>query len=237
MSSFTHLSSIDPRHRDWRPLRPLQPRRQPPIANPVVEPFWSGTRVLAHFAARPDSDEPATLEFVDEEGEPVSDRVPEVAQAVRRSVMALEAVIDGVLSSQATAGGVGAVSAPDVRPEGMSLFLPRRREAGVGQPVSRRAKVGASSDAPLAFVAVDLLSVDGQSLLDLPLLERKRQLESLFMESALVRVSPMAQPPVGPWLNSWRGAGFRGVMMKGANSRYRPGEQTVEWAVVDKVHR
>jgi len=33
-------------------------------------------------------------------------------------------------------------------------------------------------DRPVAFVAVDLLAVDGSRLLDVPLLERKRLLES-----------------------------------------------------------
>ena len=221
-------SPIDPARRDWRPLKPRATRRPPVIANPVLEPFWSGTRVLAHFVARPETDEPAWVELVDEKGREATERAPSAAAALRDSIMALEAVIDGVLSSQPSAGGEGSAMIPEARVTGLSLFIPRSADIEykrVGQPASQE----------IAFVAVDLLSVDGLPLLDLPLLERKRQLESLLLQGPLVRVSPIARPPVRPWLNSWKSAGFRGLMMKGANSRYRPGDQTVEWTIVDAM--
>ena len=42
-------------------------------------------------------------------------------------------------------------------------------------------------DDEVAFVVVDLLWLDGTSLLDVPLLERRRLLESVVVESDLVR--------------------------------------------------
>jgi ATP-dependent DNA ligase len=85
------------------------------------------------------------------------------------------------------------------------------------------------SERPLAFVAVDLLRVDGQDLFDVPLLERKRLLDSLLLQHERVRVSPYTQPPLKPWLDSWRASGFRGAMLKAANSRYLPGRETDDW--------
>jgi ATP-dependent DNA ligase len=86
-----------------------------------------------------------------------------------------------------------------------------------------------------AFVAIDLLSIDGQALFDLPLLERKRQLDSLIGVSQYARVTPYARPPVAQWLNSWKSAGFRGVVLKAANSRYRPSDVAGKWAVIERV--
>lgn len=86
-----------------------------------------------------------------------------------------------------------------------------------------------------AFVAIDLLRVDGQELLDVPLLERKRILEAVVVESERVRVSPHARPPVETWLATWKSAGLKGAMLKAANSRYIPGGLSPEWHAVTRV--
>jgi ATP-dependent DNA ligase len=80
-----------------------------------------------------------------------------------------------------------------------------------------------------AFVAVDLLELDGESLLDVPLLERRRLLESVITEGDDVRLSPVVKHPIGGWLDSWRGIGFTHVVAKHQNSRYAPGEQNEDW--------
>ena len=50
-----------------------------------------------------------------------------------------------------------------------------------------------------------------------------------------MRISPVARPPLLPWFNSWKAAGLRGVILKAANSRYRPGELTTEWSTVERL--
>ena len=49
---------------------------------------------------------------------------------------------------------------------------------------------------PIAFVAIDLLAIDEQALLEIPLLERKRILDTAFDETRLLRRSPYVRPPV-----------------------------------------
>ena len=95
----------------------------------------------------------------------------------------------------------------------------------------------APRDAVIAFVALDLLQVDGQSLFEVPLLERKRLLESLVAQSERVRVSVHTRPPVDPWVASWKGAGFRGVMLKAANGRYSPGGYADDWTTITRIHQ
>ncbi len=45
-----------------------------------------------------------------------------------------------------------------------------------------------------AFVAIDLLWLDGEPLDDVPLLERKRLLDTVLAQSRLVRVTPFVRP-------------------------------------------
>jgi bifunctional non-homologous end joining protein LigD len=87
----------------------------------------------------------------------------------------------------------------------------------------------AVADSRPIFVAVDLLELDGQPLLDVPYLERRRLLGSLLEESARVRISPAVRMPVLAWLAAWRAAGFEHYVAKHMNSRYRPGERAKDW--------
>ena len=86
-----------------------------------------------------------------------------------------------------------------------------------------------------AFVAVDLLELDGESLLDVPLLERRRLLESVITEADDVRLSPVVKHPITGWLESWHGIGFTHVVAKYQNSRYAPGEQNEDWLKIPIV--
>lgn len=183
--------------------------------------------MLAHYLAQPPDGGPPRVAVRDEDGDEVTDIAAEAVAELREAVMALDAVIDGVLTRQATAGGVGSSMVVEAEVSNLAFILPTKPDT------TFRRRVGKPGE--FAFVAVDLLSVDGQDLLDMPLLERKRQLESLFVESDLVRLSPVVRPPILPWLNSWKSAGFRGVMLKASNSRYRPGELTTEWSTVERI--
>ena len=87
------------------------------------------------------------------------------------------------------------------------------------------------------LVATDLLWLDGEWLLDVPLLERKRLLEAVIPGDDMVRPGPYVQPPYGTWVGSWRSQGFSGLTFKEANSRYRPGETSAEWATSDLPRR
>ncbi len=87
------------------------------------------------------------------------------------------------------------------------------------------------------LIVVDLLSVDGVDLLDVPLLERRRLLEAVVVESDEVRVTPTARAPLGSQLAVWRAQGFRASLAKHANSRYLPGERNEQWVriAIDRV--
>ena len=72
-------------------------------------------------------------------------------------------------------------------------------------------------------------------LLDVPLLERHRLLESVLAQGPLVRVSVLCRPPIDPWVATWQASGLRGGMLKAANGRYLPGDRSPEWRAVTKL--
>ena len=84
-------------------------------------------------------------------------------------------------------------------------------------------------DGRSAFVALDLLALDHESLLDVPFQERRRLLESVTEQGPFVRIGPLVKQPVGGWLAGWRAAGFSHYFAWHQNARYRPGEQADDW--------
>ncbi|MGH2466949.1 MAG: hypothetical protein ACRDGL_04385 [Candidatus Limnocylindrales bacterium] len=214
----------------WRPQLARRSGQQATVTNPICEPDWEGAHVLAHFDGRrraPDGG--AWLHLVDTDGEDVTDQEPGLLDEIRRSVLAEDAVIDGFVTDQATRTGEGATIAQTMKGKHLSLLTNRIGEV-VPQPLT-----GHDRDHLTAFVAVDLLRVDGQDLLDVPLLERKRLLDGLLAVGDRVRVSVYTRPPVKPWLLTWLAAGFSGVILKSSNGRYRPTTVADDWAVTTRL--
>jgi ATP-dependent DNA ligase len=210
--------------REWRPLRPLMTRIPVTVKDPIIEPLWSGTRVMVHFEAT--SAQPVS--FVDRDGEDITLALPEVVRQVAAGTAAYDAVLDGVLTTEATRSGEGTALVQESRSSTMGFLMSRAATVDV----QRRDK---DLEQLVALVVVDLLRIDGQSLLDVPLLERKRLLEGVVIPSERVRISVHTRPPVEAWVASWKAAGLRGAMLKGANSRYVPGGYSADWRTVTQI--
>jgi hypothetical protein len=215
--------------KSWRPQgfgrRPVRH-----LDDPLVEPLWSGIRVLAHVAG-------PVVEFLDVDGE--EQDWPATAEALAAAVQAEVAVLDGYLTTDATADGVGVVAAPDpdVPSPGqmtrqMLFGAGRDRRAELVASAEATADLAPAEDEDVVFVAVDLLMLDDQTLLDVPLLERKRLLDAVLLEGALVRRGIHVRLPINVWIITWRSLGFRAMAYKDPNSRYRPGMPNDDWATV-----
>jgi hypothetical protein len=207
--------------RAWRP-QTFGRRSARQISDPIIEPLWSGDRAMAHVQR-------GRAELFDEVGEPFIARlVAELIEAIEVATRAQSLVLDGYLTSQATRDDSGvsfALEAPSSGEMATQLLIGQRRRLA-----SNNAVVPFVPNTPLAFVAIDVLAVDDQPLLDIPLLERKRLLESVLDETELVRRSAYVRPPVDPWLSTWRALGFGALAYKASNSRYRPGQSSDDWA-------
>ncbi|MDQ2952518.1 MAG: hypothetical protein M3R54_09675 [Chloroflexota bacterium] len=86
------------------------------------------------------------------------------------------------------------------------------------------------------YAAFDLLEVDGQSLLDVPLLERRRHLEAVLTPSLNVRLTPYVSRGLRSWRDTLSTQGFRRVVLKNWNSTYSPGKENKDWLVVEKIN-
>jgi hypothetical protein len=162
--------------------------------------------------------------------------VSRITEQLRGAILGDDVVLDGYMTRQATPppGTVYLVGAE------LPTAGQMTSQMLVGRGLSSRAmsKLDENDtdkekekENPLAFVAVDLLTVDGQDLFDIPLLERKRLLESVVEESELVRRGAFVRPPIDTWLASWRSLGFRELAYKGANGRYVAGAINDSWAI------
>jgi len=85
------------------------------------------------------------------------------------------------------------------------------------------------------FAAFDLLEVDGEPLLEIPLLERRRHLEGVLAQSRNVRLTPYVTRGLRSWRETFVAQGFRRVVLKNWNSVYAPGRTNDDWLVVEKI--
>lgn len=86
------------------------------------------------------------------------------------------------------------------------------------------------------FSAFDLLEVDGDSLVGVPLLERKRHLEGLITPSSNVRLTAFVTRGLRAWRETLTGLGFKRIVLKDWNSPYSSGQTASSWLVVDKLN-
>jgi ATP-dependent DNA ligase len=199
------------------------------VSDPIIEPLWAGIRALAAV-------DRAGAFLADESGEPIEDQ-PEIVSALTTAALSNGLVLDGFLTKQAAQDGTGVYIRTDFVPTlGSSVghfFLGSRRnraaEAAQAREELRLAETFGPEDV-VTYVAIDLLWLDGESLLDVPLLERRRLLETVLAESEIVRRGTFVRPPIGGWIHSWRAQGFVGLTFRAANSRYEPGVASAEWA-------
>ena len=85
------------------------------------------------------------------------------------------------------------------------------------------------------FAAFDLLEIDGESLLAVPLLERRRHLAGVLTPSLNVRLTPYVTRGLRSWHDTLLAQGFKRAVLKNWNSAYAPGKTTDDWLVVEKL--
>jgi ATP-dependent DNA ligase len=230
--------------RTWRP-QAFGRRKPKELLDPVVEPAWDGVRVLAHVVR-------GDVSLVDADGIDLATAHPEIADELASAALAEELIVDGYLTDQALRTGIGADfesnEAPGMGEHMTQLFLGNRAAEYVGgraqipgrstgRSISQAEAAAAGEPVPIALVAIDLLCLDDEVLLEIPLLERKRLLESVLPEGPRVRRTPFVREPATSFIVSWRGLGFGGLAYKEANSRYHPGAPNEDWSLIDMPRR
>lgn len=174
----------------------------------LFEPAWRGDRLVARLAD-------GSISLTDAAGVSANDAFAEVVDVLTDAILADAAVIDGVWTAMPFIGDGSPARAwaDTIASEGLADELPDPLET------ERRR----------AFVAVDLVELDGEPLYEVPFQERRRLLESVIEEAVQVRLSPIVKQPISGWLVGWRENGFTHYVAKHMNSRYAPGTVCEDW--------
>jgi len=176
----------------------------------LFEPYWTGDRLIARL-------HDGEVSLTDSGGEPAGPEFADAAEELANATDADAAVIDGIWTAQPFVGVTGARRwAETLAEEGLVDEAP--------DPLSMETR--------RAFVAIDLVELDGQSLVDVPYQERRRLLASIIAENVRVRLSPAVKQPIRAWLHAWRDNGFSFYVAKHVNSRYRAGEYADDWLIL-----
>jgi len=170
----------------------------PPGDGMIFEPKWDGFRCIVFR----DGDE-ITLDSRNER--PLTRYFPELLDPLR-AALPDKCVVDGEI----------VIATPD----GLDFDALQQRLHPAESRVNKLA-----GETPASFVAFDLLALGDASLMDEPLRERRRQLESVLAGvEAPIHLTPMTtdRDLARDWFVRFEGAGLDGVIAKAPESVYQP---------------
>lgn len=187
---------------------------RPMLARPLPEPFdstdhlfepsWGGLRALA-FVGPAESPGAGDVRLLDGEGHELTAALPELAGLAVR-VDARSAVLDGELVVVAANGLADADE------------LTRRLAGERGRPV--------------AFLAFDLLHLDGRSLLSAPLDRRRQALRRVLRPGDEVVAVPAIAGEGRALYDAAATQGIAGIMARHRSSPYLPGIRSRLWRFI-----
>jgi len=177
----------------------------------AVEWKFDGARVQIHKDGK-------NVRIYSRRLENVTASLPEIVKAVVSQVQAKSAILDGA------AVAIG----EDGRPRAFQDILKRfRRKYNVEK---------LAVEIPLKLFLFDLVYLDGQSLIDLPLSERRAKLESVAGEEIVARQVLTDQVGIVEEIyQSALGSGHEGVMLKNPSSVYAPGKRGKNWLKIKPI--
>jgi bifunctional non-homologous end joining protein LigD len=92
-----------------------------------------------------------------------------------------------------------------------------------------QARLGDKAATGLVYQAFDLLYLDGRSLLEVPLEDRKRLLRSVLKEHPQVRYAAHVEAEGQAFFEAAKSMGVEGMVAKLRRSRYEPGKRSGAW--------
>jgi bifunctional non-homologous end joining protein LigD len=204
---------------------PIPPPAPPPTFEPMMaqlvrEPFdddgwlfevkWDGHRCLAALGER--------TRLTSRTSRDVTGQFPEMDD-LHRQLAARNAVVDGE------------VVAFDEQGRPSFQRMQDRFHRSPEELARHRGRV------PIQFLAFDLLWLDGESLLEVPLADRRARLTEVLVPRDDVRVSQAVAGRGVAFFERIRDLGLEGVVAKRLSSVYRPGARSPDWRKIKAVQR
>ena len=202
----------------------LRPERdEPPPARPMLatltgkafddpdwafEPKWDGIRAIANCND--------STQLISRNEKDITAGYPELSKLHER-VVGLEAMLDGEIVAFK---------------EGVPSFQKLQARMHVRDPaqVERAVKTN-----PVAFIAFDLIYLDGRSLIDLPFTERRALLEETLVISDQLQVSPSIPEEGIALFEAAEAQNLEGIVAKKMSSTYEPGGRSSSWLKIKTV--
>ena len=198
---------------DERPIRPMLAKTSKAFDddNYFFEPKWDGLRALLFLRER-------TIELQNRNLRDATGSYPEI-QTLKGNIRAKTAILDGEIVV------LGENGTPN--------FGSLQARFGVDDPkrVSMLAKT-----TPVTYVAFDLLHIDGQDVINSPLVERKKQLKSIVKEGPYLLYGEHVEAKGTRFFKEATDHGFEGVIAKQNRSQYAPGLRTDYWIKIKQIN-
>jgi bifunctional non-homologous end joining protein LigD len=189
-------------------LRPMLPRPLPaPFDSDqhLFEPWWGGQRALVSIGPA-DLPGDGAVRIVDGDGRDLTASLPELAGLAVR-VAARSAVLDGELV---------VVDA-----------------AGRADPAELTRRLSGEPGRPAAFLAFDLLHLDGRSLLSQPLVRRRDALRRVLRPGDEVVAVPAIATEGIALFEAVAAQGVAGILARQRGSPYLPGVRSRLWRYIE----
>jgi bifunctional non-homologous end joining protein LigD len=188
------------------------PSTMPPEAEDAqwgYEFKWDGVRAVAAVRG-------GVLQLTSRKGTPITVRYPEVA-TLPKSLTGHDAVLDGEIVLLDDAG----------RPD-FGALQNRMHRTGPEVPKLAAAR-------PVTYLVFDLLSWDGEDLLDRPYAERRSRLDELGIAGHRWVTTPWFEGGGADVLAASQENRLEGVVAKRLTSVYRPGVRSPDWRKIKNV--
>ncbi|NJD54303.1 MAG: ATP-dependent DNA ligase [Candidatus Methanoperedens sp.] len=195
-----------------RPLRMMLAQIGPGINETIkemehvaVEWKYDGARVQIHKNGN-------DITIYSRKLEDVTSSLPDLVKSIRTNVLADSVILDG----EAVAIG------KDNRPKPFQEILKRFR---------RKYDVSTTAiEIPLCLNLFDILYLNGDSLIDIPLINRREKLEKVCEKNVVAKQIITDDPVIIENIyNEALAAGHEGVMLKNPGSSYSPGKRGKNW--------
>jgi bifunctional non-homologous end joining protein LigD len=147
-------------------------------------------------------------ELVSRNDNDLTERFPSVVRALQRAVRTPDCVLDGEVCA--------------LDEQGRATFSAMQQ----GRAETR-----------YIYVVFDVLEIDGEPVVDLPLVERRERLEQLLdLRGGEIQISDTFEDGER-LLEAAKQQHYEGVVAKKADSRYKPGQRTSDWLKIKTTNR